>query len=51
MTAGGDIVTMTGSCIISLESGDNVGLRTADIGGTGTGNYYSSNINLVRIGS
>jgi len=51
MTAGGDVVTMTGSCLLSLNIDDQVKLATADIGGTGTGNYYSSNINLVRIGN
>ena len=51
MTAGGDIVTMTGSCFIDLAVNDIVKLATADIGGTGAGNYYSSNLNLVRIGS
>ena len=49
MTAGGDIVTMTGSGFIDLNVGDRVKLATADIGGTGVGNYYSSNLNLVRI--
>ena len=50
MTAGGDIVTMTGTCFIDLVVGDDISLRIADIGGTGTGNYYSGNLNLVRIG-
>jgi len=51
MTAGGDIITMTGSGFIDLIVGDKVKLATADIGGTGTGNYYSANLNLVRIGN
>ena len=51
MAAGGDIITQSGNCFINLNSGDNVSLRTADIGGTGIGNYYSSNINLVRMGN
>ena len=51
MTAGGDIVTMVGSCFIRLSVGDKVSIRTADIGGTGIGNYYSGNLNLVRIGN
>jgi len=50
MTAGGDIVTMSGTCFIRLEVDDSVSLRVMDEGGTGTGNYYSSNLNLVRIG-
>ena len=51
MTAGGDIVTMTGNCLLSLSIDDKIRLATADIGGTGTGNYYSSNLNLIRIGN
>ena len=51
MTAGGDIVTMNGNCLLSLNIDDKVKLATADIGGTGTGNYYSANLNLVRIGN
>ena len=50
MSAGGDIVTMYGSCHIELSAGDKVKLVTADIGGTGIGNFYSANLNLVRIG-
>jgi hypothetical protein len=50
MTAGGDIITQSGICMISLAIGDKVSIRTADIGGTGTGNYYSSNLNLFRVG-
>jgi len=51
MTAGGDIVTMTGSCLINLVVGDNVQLSTMDYDGTGTGKYYAGNLNLVRIGN
>jgi len=50
MTAGGDIVTMTGCSFLDISIGDEIKLATADIGGTGTGNYYSSNVNLIRIG-
>jgi len=50
MVAGGDIITQSGNCFIDLSVGDNVTVRTADIGGTGTGNYYSANLNLIRIG-
>jgi len=50
MSAGGDIITQSGNCIITLDVDDVVDVRTADIGSTGTGNYYSANINLVRIG-
>jgi hypothetical protein len=51
MASGGDIITQSGNCFIELDVGDKVSLRTADVGNTGTGNYYSSNINLVRIGN
>jgi len=51
MTAGGDIITQTGICIISLSINDDVSVKIADIGGTGDGNYYSSNLNIVRIGN
>jgi len=50
MTAGGDIVTMTGNCFVDLVTTDYVQLGTADVGATGTGNYYSANLNLIRIG-
>jgi hypothetical protein len=51
MSAGGDIITQSGNCIINLLVGDVIDLRVADIGNTGTGNYYSANLNLVRIGN
>jgi len=50
MAAGGDIITQTGTCLVRVAINDVVDVRTADIGGTGTGNYYSSNLNLIRIG-
>lgn len=50
MSAGGDIITQTGTCLINLNAGDKVSLRVADIGSTGTGNYYGGNIDLVKIG-
>jgi len=50
MTAGGDIVTMVGNCFVNLVVGDEIKLATVDVGGTGTGNYYSANVNLFRIG-
>ena len=37
-------------CLIELDAGDEIKLATADIGGTGTGNYYSASLNLVKIG-
>ena len=51
LAAGGDVLTQTGVCLIDLEVGDKVSLRTADIGSTGTGNYYGGNLDLVRIGN
>ena len=51
MTAGGDIVTMNGGCLVTLSASDKIKLATADIGGTGAGDYYSSEVNLVRIGN
>jgi len=50
MAAGGDIVTMTGCGFINLTVGDKLKLATADVGDTGTGNYYSANLNVNRIG-
>ena len=49
MAAGGDVVTQSGNCIIKLNYNDKVSVRTADIGATGDGEYFSGNINLVRI--
>ena len=51
MSAGGDVMTMNGCCFITLSNGDEVRLSTADIGGTGAGEYYSANVNIVRIGT
>ena len=50
-SAGGDIFTQSGNCFIELVVGDKVSMRTADIGGSGTANLYSANLNLVRIGN
>lgn len=50
MAAGGDVVTHNGDCFVDLIIGDVVSVRTADVGATGTGNYYGANLNLVRIG-
>ena len=51
MSAGGDIITMTGSCIVTINAGDDVQLATMDYDSTGTGNYFGANLNLVRIGN
>jgi len=51
MASGGDIVPMGSSgCFVNLIKGDNVSVAVMDYGGTGTGNYYSGNLNLVRVG-
>lgn len=49
MSAGGDITTMSGCCIINLTIGDNITLATANIGNTGSGTYYAGNLNLIKI--
>ena len=51
MSAGGDVLTMTGTCFIDLAVDDDVSLATQNMGGTGDGQYYGGNINLVRIGT
>ena len=50
MSAGGDVITQSGTCFVNLYYGDKVSLRTADFGGTGTGNYYGGNVNILRVG-
>lgn len=50
MTAGGDILTMPGNCFLRLEAGQNVSLKITNEDGTGIGNYYGANLNLVRVG-
>jgi len=49
--AGGDIMTMSGTGIITLSSGDKVTLSVRDYEDSGEGTYYGSDINLVRISS
>jgi len=50
MASGGDITSMNGNCFLRLEIGNNVSLRVANEGGTGSGTYYGGNLNLVRVG-
>ena len=50
MAAGGDITVMAGTGFLRLSSGDVVSLMIRDFGGTGTGLYVHSNLNLIRIG-
>lgn len=49
LNSGGDIITMPGSCVLNLNDGDNVSMRIADLGDTGNGMYYLSNIRFVEI--
>ena len=51
MSAGGDVVTMAGTCFIDLNVGDNVALATKNYENTGEGIYFGGNLNLVRIGT
>ena len=51
MSAGEDITSLDGSCHIRLSTGDVLTIEISDWSGTGTGNYYFGNLNLVRIGS
>ena len=51
MSAGGDVVTMNGCCNLDLNVDDKIRMVIADIGNTGTGNYYSSELNMYRIGN
>lgn len=51
MAAGGDETDMGGSGFIQLTAGDYVSLMIRDHGGSGTGKYIHSNLNLVRIGN
>jgi len=48
LTAGGDILTMNGCCLLEITSGDVIRLKIRDIdtGGQDTGDYYSANLNL-----
>jgi len=50
MAAGGDETDMGSSGFIRLVVGDYVSLMIRDHGGSGTGLYIHSNLNLVRIG-
>ncbi len=51
LVEGADIVTMSGTGILNLSEGDIITFSVRDTTGTGTGDYYSGNINLVRISS
>lgn len=50
MAAGGDVVPMGNNCFIDLNVGDNITVAVMDHGGSGNGDYYSGNLNLIRIG-
>jgi hypothetical protein len=49
-SAGSDIITKTGICFIRLNAGDVVSVKVMDVGGTGTGEYFGSNFNIIWIG-
>lgn len=51
MSAGGDITPMNGNCLVRLTVGDRINIRISDYSGTGAGNYYGGNVNLVRVGN
>lgn len=50
MSAGGDIVTMNSHLLVNLSSSDKITVRIKDLGKTGDGVYYKSNINIVKVG-
>ncbi len=50
MSAGGDVITMTGTCFVELSVGDDIALATMNMGNTGDGEYYGGNLNLIRVG-
>ena len=50
IAAGGDIVPMGNTCEIRLNVGDNITIAVMDYQGSGNGDYYSGNLNLIRIG-
>ena len=50
IATGGDIIPMGNSCFIRLDVGYDVTVAVQDFGGSGNGDYYSGNLNLVRIG-
>lgn len=50
IAAGGDIIPMGNSCFLNLTQGDDVQVAVMDYGASGNGDYYSGNLNLVRIG-
>ena len=49
LSAGNDIVTMSGSCFLRINSGDKLTLVVKDAYGGGDGKYYASNFNLVWV--
>jgi len=49
LSAGRDETTMNGQVILSLTAGDKITIKTKDASGTGDGEYYHANINIVWI--
>ncbi|MBN1645370.1 hypothetical protein JW851_05045, partial [Candidatus Woesearchaeota archaeon] len=50
LAAGEDVTTMTGCCLLELAADDTVGVGVADVGATGAGTLFSTNLNIVRVG-
>jgi len=51
MSSGGDVITQSGVCLIDLVAGQTISVATQDLGGTGDGEYYGGNLNLIRVGN
>lgn len=51
LTAGGDIVPMSGGCFLNITAGDAIGLLVMDRAGTGAGTIYHYNLRGKRIGN
>lgn len=49
MSAGGDLITMSGCCLLNLNESDVIELATMDLKDSGDGKYYSANLNLISI--
>jgi len=49
MSAGGDIVTMAGCCLLNLNASDVIELATMDYLDTGDGYYYAANLNIYGV--
>jgi len=50
MAAGGDVITQTGTCLLDISAGEVISLRTVDISGGGSGDYYGGNLDIIQVG-